>query len=200
MRIRNAMIVALASIALSLVFIAPASAAWFIIDDSNPLTVTISAGDFEGGFYVEGQPLPLTIGFGNRGSITLPDIGEGYSISGSWITQGESGSKEILFALAGNPTVVTSGLTAYWVGEEGKGSPFSSFNGESGFGCYNGPAGYPEVTPNSIVFQDGHTESYETPYLSITFISENPVPIPSALLLFAPGLAGLAAIRRRFTK
>jgi hypothetical protein len=28
----------------------------------------------------------------------------------------------------------------------------------------------------------------------------NPVPIPSALLLFAPGLAALAAIRRRFTK
>jgi hypothetical protein len=27
-----------------------------------------------------------------------------------------------------------------------------------------------------------------------------PVPLPSALLLFAPGLAGLAAIRRRFTK
>lgn len=27
-----------------------------------------------------------------------------------------------------------------------------------------------------------------------------PVPLPSALLLFAPGLAGLAAVRRRFTK
>jgi hypothetical protein len=28
----------------------------------------------------------------------------------------------------------------------------------------------------------------------------NPVPLPSALLLFAPGLAGLAALRRRFLK
>jgi hypothetical protein len=27
-----------------------------------------------------------------------------------------------------------------------------------------------------------------------------PVPLPSALFLFAPGLLGLAAIRRRFTK
>lgn len=31
-------------------------------------------------------------------------------------------------------------------------------------------------------------------------ITEAPVPIPGALLLFAPGLAGLAAVRRRFTK
>jgi hypothetical protein len=28
----------------------------------------------------------------------------------------------------------------------------------------------------------------------------NPVPLPSAVLLLGPGIAGLAAIRRRFTK
>ncbi len=31
-------------------------------------------------------------------------------------------------------------------------------------------------------------------------VPTNPVPVPSALLLFAPGLVGLAAIRRRFRK
>jgi hypothetical protein len=36
-------------------------------------------------------------------------------------------------------------------------------------------------------------------YFSIP-ITVTPVPIPSAMLLFAPGLAGLAAIKRRFTK
>ncbi|MCX5807733.1 MAG: carbohydrate binding domain-containing protein [Proteobacteria bacterium] len=37
-------------------------------------------------------------------------------------------------------------------------------------------------------------------FLDNVSVTNAPVPIPSALLLFAPGLAGLAAIRRRFTK
>ena len=32
------------------------------------------------------------------------------------------------------------------------------------------------------------------------FLDVTPVPIPSALLLFGPGLIGLAAVRRRFKK
>jgi hypothetical protein len=34
----------------------------------------------------------------------------------------------------------------------------------------------------------------------VTGFSTSAVPIPGAILLFAPGLAGLAAIRRRFKK
>ncbi|MCX5805967.1 MAG: VPLPA-CTERM sorting domain-containing protein [Proteobacteria bacterium] len=189
MHIRNAMIVALASFALSLLFIAPASAAWFTIDDSNPLTVTISAGQFEGGFYVDGQL--LTSGY-DSGSITLPD--SVHDFSGSWITYGApAGNTEILFARAGNPTIVTSGLMASW---ENSDVIFSYLEG--GFGCYVGPGYF--TTGNTTVLQDGHTEYSSAPYMGITFVSENPVPIPSALLLFAPGLAGLAALRRRFRK
>jgi hypothetical protein len=37
-------------------------------------------------------------------------------------------------------------------------------------------------------------------YYFLDGVSVAPVPLPSALFLFAPGLLGLAAIRRRFTK
>jgi len=38
------------------------------------------------------------------------------------------------------------------------------------------------------------------PGSQLVFATLNPVPVPGALLLFAPGLAGLAVIRRRFKK
>ena len=65
-------------------FSAPASAAFITIDDRNVNSVTISAGDFEGGFFVNGDL--LTTGLGNSGSVTLAD--GGFTISGSWIDEG----------------------------------------------------------------------------------------------------------------
>ncbi|MCX5805961.1 MAG: hypothetical protein NT010_07830 [Proteobacteria bacterium] len=190
MRIRNTMIIALAFFALSLVFIAPASAAYITVDDSNPFTVTITAGQFEGGFYVDGQL--LTSGY-DSGSVTLLD--GMHSFYGAWVTVGApDGGAQVLFAHTGNPTRVTSGLGIYWVNNDGI---YSTFNG--GFAGYAGPAGYFD-TQLPTVSQDGHTEYSSAPYMGITFISENPVPIPSGILLLAPGFLGLVALRKRFRR
>ncbi len=59
-----------------------------------------------------------------------------------------------------------------------------------------------DLTSVVFILQNGN---YSTDANSVTFhdfslTSAQVVPIPGALLLFAPGLAGLAAIRRRFKK
>lgn len=61
---------------LAMCLTAPAHAAFVTIDDSHPDLVTITAGDFEGGFFVNGTLLSSCLG--SSASITLP--GEGYSI------------------------------------------------------------------------------------------------------------------------
>jgi hypothetical protein len=46
-------------------------------------------------------------------------------------------------------------------------------------------------------WQGSTDESWAIENLQVT---ANPVPLPGAFLLFAPGLAGLLAIRKRFRK
>ncbi len=41
---------------------------------------------------------------------------------------------------------------------------------------------------------------HDTATISLTNVSAAPVPIPGALLLFGPGVAGIAVLRRRFKK
>ena len=178
--------------AILLASFAPAQAAFIVIDDSNLSTITITAGDFENGFFVNG--LPLTSGLGNAGSATLPDSAN--SVFGTWIDNGATlpGARvDLLYAMPGSPTAVTSGvtLTAETNGflAEVSGT-FGGFTGAS----YNFPPAAPTIDQTS-----GQQSNGGFPFLSIRFIPESvdQIPEPASLGLLASAFAAFAWARGR---
>jgi len=171
----------LAALTLSCLAAYTTQAAYITIDDSDPNNMTISAGDFEHGFYIGGNLFTTGIGSGN--TQVFPD--GGLSISGSWIDLGQSsGSVKLLFADAGNPTAVTSGieLTATTDG----------FYGDL-FGSTGGYTGVPYFTTGDPTFpQQGGTQVGGFPYLSIAFTPEHAAVPETGSTLALLGLATTA--------
>jgi hypothetical protein len=164
----------------------PSQAAFISFDDSNPFTITVTAGDFENGFFVNGNL--LTTGIGDSASITLPDGGN--SFSGSWIDLGFSdGSQhQILFALPSDPTAVTSGATYSATTDGNNGTITGTFGGFVGTPYFGSAGTFP---------QDGSTQFDSEPFLTISFTSETPTPEPSTMLLMGSLLPALFFVVRR---
>lgn len=176
----------LTALALALFVSVPAQAAYITIDDSDVNTITISAGDFEQGFYVNGTL--LTIGLGSGGSITLAD-GSVDSYSGSWIDLGATtaGNTNHFFGLG---TEVYSGIESSASTDGFYGSIVGAFAGFD-LGSSYGPN--PATRP-----QDGSAVDFSRPYLSARFISEvAAVPEPGPIALLGAGLLCMALMRRK---
>jgi hypothetical protein len=165
-------------------FAAPAHAAFILIDDTDLATITITAGDFEEGFFVNG--VLLTIGLGSSGSITLPDGGN--TIGGSWIDLGAAGGSrvDLLFALAGSPTGVTSGVEFGAATDGLLATLVGSVGGFTGLPYF--------ITALPTLLQNGQVAFSGMPFLSVEFRSEA-VPEPALLALF--GTALVVARRKR---
>lgn len=174
-----------------LLFAAPAHAAFITWDDNDLNQITITAGDFNGGFYVDGNL--LTFGSQESNSITLADTS--HTFSGIWLDVGTTGSgnDQTLFALPSDPTGVTSGV-AYSYSTDGFVATIAGT-----FGGFNG--GVYSVTGDPTLAQDGRVEFFTLPpFLNMSFDSEAPaaVPEPPMLLTLGPAMAFLAL--RRFAR
>ena len=165
-----------------------ANAAFITIDDSDVDTITITAGDFEGCFFVNSVQLG-GCGLYFPGSITLPD-GQLHDFSGSWIDLGETPSIGLTQLWFGIGAEILSGIEFYASTDGYYGTTTAVFTGFDPSRSYG--------LGSSVNPQDGSARDFSQPFSKNTFISEAArIPEPGALALFGIGLAGIGLFRRK---
>lgn len=193
MKLATEALAILASLTLNL----NASAAYIVIDDSDLDTVTVTAGDFDGGLWVN-QTL-LTTGIGNSASQTFQDATP-VSLSARWDTHGEAlvGPGILIFfgpVFAATGGVASSGISIVEPSDYIP-NPYQRLDG--GFAGYDGAVDYgPTVFPT--LAQNGQTGFASFPYLTVSFKSEmaSAVPEAASAWFMGSGLTIVLAYSRR---
>lgn len=166
----------------------PARSAYLIIDDSDVNTMTITAGNFEGGFFVDGVLLSAFF----QGTVTVQD--GAHQLSGMFVDIGRSTLDPSVLLTFGTSSV-TSGVA------------LTSTTDQSGFsGIVNGMAygytGTPFLASVPLYGQGGlpRSASLAGGLLTVQFIPEEPGVVSdaaSSLGLFGLALGFLALGRKR---
>src|SRR5947207_2067596 len=141
-----------------------ARAAALLFDDTNPNeTITISANDFEGGLFINGQPFQQ--GLNNPTTGTFPETGP-ITFSGQWIDNGANAftTRTIYLVEPSNPLLV-SDIFHYTVSPQGNGTSiiqgnFTSDVNEGSLGTLP-----PDVNPNDVFVENGQPVSFEAAFL-----------------------------------
>ncbi len=184
------------------------------------LSLADNPGTYSSSSYISGST------FLNNWSVDLDGLGAGFTasqgdtinltimlsspyateigLSNSWLHVGLYGSSFPPY------NTETSATTTFYLGGGQVGLPYSTILTSSGWldaGVVLFPPDslsaitFDEVTIDYTVGQIGDgTDTLNLTNATLYAQGQSPVPVPASLLLFGPGLAGLATIRRRFKK
>jgi len=149
------------------------NAAWAAnirVDDTSPNgKITITADDFESGFFVNGTEIQL--GLGNPGSITIPESAGAVSFHGEWIDLGQTspGSRTIYLVETCNPQKISDVLQFTLKTDGFQGTIDATFISGPKIGLGQLPPG---VNANDVFVEDGTPAPFTAPFLTGAVISD----------------------------
>ncbi len=191
MKTKNSPSLLLALVSLAAPAMAPAANLSF--DNSVTSTVTVTAGDFESGLYLNGSASPLQQGY-NSASSSLSPGNTPISFSGTWIELGQSGTgtNTLYVVIPGTSNVVN--IFSYQWATGGFQSTVSGTFTSGSLGTV--PDG---VNPSNVYPANGTPIGWSLPFLGgeIRVADLTVVPEPAGPAMLAAGLLALGMARRR---